>query len=137
MAITVGSTGTKRFTVGEEDTAIAVGSGDVPVLGTPRILAWCEAVTVLALADQLDDGETSVGFRIELDHQAPTAVGRSVAVTATVTAVDGRQVTLDVLAVSAAETGQHEAAQPAGEVYAKGSITRVVVDRERFVSRLD
>ena len=49
MTISVGTEATKTFLVGEADTAVAMGSGDVPVLGTPRLIAWCEEVTVLAL----------------------------------------------------------------------------------------
>lgn len=137
MAITRDSTATRTFTVGDDDTAVAVGSGDVPVLGTPRLLAWCEAVTVVALADQLADGETSVGYRIALNHRAPTAVGRSVAITATVLDLDGRQVTLNVVATSVEADGHRQEVEPTAEVYAEGTITRVVVDRDRFISRFD
>ena len=64
---------TLTFTVGPDDTALAVGSGSLEVLGTPRLLAWLEAATCAAL--ELADGETSVGTRVELEHQAPSPVG--------------------------------------------------------------
>lgn len=124
MAASIGVTATENFTVTDTDTAIAMGSGDVPVLGTPRMIAWCEAATVTALATELAAGETSVGFRINIEHLLPTPVGAEVAVTAAVTEVDGRQVTFSVVVVD-----------PSGTA-AQGSITRVVVDRERFVSRV-
>jgi predicted thioesterase len=113
----------QRYQVGADDTAVAVGSGDVPVLGTPRMIAWCEAVTVAALADELQPTQTSVGYRIRIDHLSPTPVGMSVDVTAAVDSVDGRQVTfsLDV-------TDDNGTA-------ATGTITRVVVDRQRFIDR--
>lgn len=134
MGITVGLQGSASFTVGDEDTAIAVGSGDVPVLGTPRLLAWCEAVTVQALAPGLDDSQTSVGFRIRLDHLAPTPVGGIVEIRAEVAEVDGRQVTLTVEATETGRSGSGGAdeATRIGE----GSVVRVVVDRQRFVDRL-
>ena len=70
------------FTVTDDDTAIAVGSGSLPVLGTPRLLAWCEATTCAAVEPALADGETSVGTRVALEHTAASGVGRTVTVTA-------------------------------------------------------
>ncbi len=124
MAVTPGMSATLTYTVTEEDTAIAVGSGDVPVLGTPRLIAWCEAATVSTLAPGLEYGQTSVGVEVTVSHLAPTAVGREVQVSATVDSVDGRRVTFSV----AATEGE------AGVM--TGTIIRVVVDWERFVSRL-
>ncbi len=124
MTVTIGASATSSFTVTEADTAIAMGSGDVPVLGTPRLLAWCEQATVAAIAAELDEGTTSVGFQIRIDHLAPTPVGAAVDVTATVAEVEGRRVTLTV----AAEDGSGTAAS--------GTITRVVVDRQSFIERI-
>lgn len=124
MTISVGDTATLGFIVDEEDTAIAAGSGDVPVLGTPRLVAWCEAATVAAATDGLLAEQTTVGINVSIDHLAATAVGGSVNVSASVSIVDGRQVTFDVNA-----TDDHG---PVGQ----GTVTRVVVDRERFMARL-
>ncbi len=124
MTIEPGATASAQFTVTEADTAIALGSGDVPVLGTPRMLAWCEEVTVAALAEGIDEGSTSVGFRIRLDHLLPTPVGGACTIRAEVTEVDGRQVTLAVVATDDQGTA------------AEGTVTRVVVDRQRFLDRL-
>ena len=124
MTVTIGASATSSFTVTEADTAIAMGSGDVPVLGTPRLLAWCEQATVAAIAAELDQGTTSVGFRIRIDHLAPTPVGAAVDVTATVAEVDGRRITLTVTAEDDSGTA------------ASGTITRVVVDRQSFIERI-
>ncbi len=124
MPLSVGAEATATYTVTPDDTAGALGSGDVPVLGTPRLLAWCEAVTVAALAPGLDDGSTSVGYRIELDHLLPTPVGGSVHIRAEVTGVDGRRVTLAVVA------------EDDGGTAAEATVVRVVVDRQRFLDRL-
>jgi fluoroacetyl-CoA thioesterase len=107
------------------DTAEALGSGDLPVLATPRLLAWAEAATCAAIADGLDEGTTSVGSRVELQHLAPSAVGELVTVTATVQHVDGRLVRFDVVAAHGDE-----------RVVAAGTITRVVVNSTRFLRRL-
>ena len=73
---------TLAFTVTEDDTAAAVGSGSLPVLGTPRLLAWCEAATCAALDPSLAAGTTSVGTRVELEHRAASPVGQRLEVTA-------------------------------------------------------
>lgn len=128
MAIQNGQTATRSFTVTDEDTASALGSGDLPVLATPRLLAWAEATTCAAVAGQLDAGSSSVGTRVQLEHVAASPVGASVAVTATVTYVDGRLVRFEVVA-------EHEA-DGVAKVVGHGEVTRVVVDRARFLARL-
>ena len=117
-------------TVGEDDTAIAVGSGSLPVLGTPRLLAWCEAATCAALEPTLDAGSTSVGTRVALEHTGASPVGQRLEVTASSTYVDGR---LHRFTVAARHL---DASGTAGKVVATGEITRVVVDTARFLSRL-
>ncbi len=123
-SIGTGLTATLDRTVGEEDAAASLGSGDLPVLGTPRLLAWCEAATCAALAPALEDGQTSVGTRIALEHTAPSAVGATVQVTATSVHVDGKLVRFSV------------AARQEGKLVGSGEVTRVVVDAERFMSRV-
>lgn len=124
MNITVGAGADRTYTVTEADTAAAVGSGDVPVLGTPRVIAWCEAVTVDAVAAVLEAGQTSVGIQVTIDHLKATPVGVAVEVVATVSEVDGRRITF---AVQAAD---------GNGVAAAGTITRVVVDRQTFIERV-
>ncbi len=125
-----GSEATRSFQVTPEDTAEALGSGDLPVLATPRLVAWCEAVTCVAVADSLSAVQTTVGTRVQLDHLLASPVGATVEVTATVAYVDGRLVRFEVAA--------HEMSQEAsrGRLLAHGEVTRVVVDRDRFLSRL-
>ncbi|WP_370249522.1 thioesterase family protein [Nocardioides sp.] len=118
-------TATLGFTVTDADTAAAVGSGTLPVLGTPRLLAWCEAATCAALEPTLSPGSTSVGTRVALDHQAPSPVGARVEVSATTTDIDGRLHLFSVVA-------RHDD----GRVVATGEVRRVVVDAERFLGRL-
>ena len=116
---------TLTFTVTDADTAEAVGSGSLPVLGTPRLLAWCEAATCAAIDPTLDAGSTSVGTRVTLEHLAASAVGQEVEVTASAVYVDGR---LHRFTVGARNVG--------GKPVGSGEITRVVVDAEKFLSRL-
>ena len=93
MEIVIGAAGSAHLIVGEADTAIALGSGDVPVLGTPRIVALLEQAAVAALAGDLADGTTSVGTHIAVDHVAASFVGAAVEAIAEVVDVDGRTVT--------------------------------------------
>src|SRR4051794_14908730 len=86
-----------ELTVTDADTAQSVGSGDVPVLGTPRLLALAEAATVAATARQMPGGVTTVGTRAEIEPRAPPPVGRTIAATATLTKVDGRKLVFDVV----------------------------------------
>ena len=117
-------TATLSFTVTDADTAQAVGSGDLPVLGTPRLLAWMEAATCAAVADRLD-GATSVGTRVSVEHLAASAVGESLEVTATASHHDGRLWRFAV-----------EATDGRGRLVGQGEVTRVAVDPERFLARL-
>ncbi|MEA2023559.1 MAG: hotdog domain-containing protein [Actinomycetota bacterium] len=121
MQIEVGTTATVRLVVGEADTAIALGSGDVPVLGTPRIVALMEQAAVAALAGSLDEGATSVGTRIAVDHLAASAVGVAVAATAEVVGIDGRSVSFRLTV------------REGDRSVASGDHVRFVVDRERFL----
>ncbi|MBA3419986.1 MAG: thioesterase [Geodermatophilaceae bacterium] len=123
--IAVGRSARRVFEVVDLDTAAAMGSGSVPALGTPRLLAWMEAVTVAVLEPELHTDHTSVGTRVELEHVRPSAVGAQVCVEAFVTAVDGRRVDFDILATDADGT-------PVG----RGRISRVVVERASFPDRL-
>jgi predicted thioesterase len=123
MTELLGRTSTREFVVSQADTAIAVGSGSLPVLGTPVLLAWCEAVTCAVL--DLTEPQTSVGTRVALEHLAASPVGAVVQVTATVSYVDGRLVRFDV-----------SARQPDGKLLGSGEVTRVIVDAERFLARL-
>ena len=118
------STCVVTHTVTDDDTAETLGSGDLPVLATPRLLAWLEEATCGAVA--LEEDATSVGTRIELEHLAASPVGSEVTATATVSHRDGRLIRFQVVA--------HDAE---GAVLATGEIQRVVVDRDRFLSRLD
>lgn len=116
-----GMTARVELTVTDADTAQALGSGDVPVLGTPRVLALAEAATVAATASRLPTGTTTVGTRVELDHRAPTPVGRTVAAHAKLAALDGRRLRFDIVVTEGSTT------------VAEGTVDRVLVDRHRFV----
>jgi fluoroacetyl-CoA thioesterase len=125
MVLIPGLTASVDIVVGESDTATTMGSGDVPVLATPRLLALAEAATVAALAGHLREDETSVGTRVRLEHLRATGIGRRVVAYAELMEVDGRLLRFAVRA----EDGE-------GRLVGNGEVTRVVVDRGHFMSRL-
>lgn len=118
----MGASAQLELTVTDADTAQTVGSGDVPVLATPRVLALAEAATVRALARRLESGTTTVGTRVELSHRAPTPIGRTVLATAKLAKVVGRRLTFEVT-VSEGDA-----------VVAEARVERVLVDRSRFLA---
>lgn len=124
MSLTPGLRAEVHVVVAEEDTAVAVGSGDVPVLATPRLLALAEAATVAAIDDHLEPGMTSVGTSVALEHKAASAIGAEVVAVAQLIEVDGRRLVFNV------------EARENTRVVGAGRIERVVVDRAKFLARL-
>jgi fluoroacetyl-CoA thioesterase len=109
--------------VDEADTAVAFGSGDVPVLATPRLIALAEAASIEALADELAPGTTTVGYEVQLAHLAPTPVGGKVTIEATLENVEARRLTFRV------------SVNDTRGLVAAGKVTRVIVVRDRFIER--
>ncbi|HEU5302829.1 MAG TPA: hotdog domain-containing protein [Acidimicrobiia bacterium] len=123
MSLRPGLSAAVTLVVTKADTAVALRSGDVQVLATPRVVGLAEEASVHALAEALDDGQTTVGFRVQLDHLAPTPIGGEVVAEATLEAVESRRLTFRV------------SVNDGRGLVAAGRITRVVVDRERFLDR--
>jgi predicted thioesterase len=117
-----------HFAVGPDDTAIALGSGDLPVLATPRLIAWCESACVAVL--QLTGDKTSVGTRVEVEHVGAASLESRIRVTATTSYQEGRLIRFDVVAEAFTDLN------PAPVRLLHGTMTRVIVDRERFMARL-
>jgi predicted thioesterase len=116
-------TGRASLTVADEDTAVALGTGVVRVLATPRLVALCETAACNAVHGELPPGTTTVGARVQFDHLAPIRVGTEVHADATLERVEGRRLTFTVSVSDAA-----------GLVGA-GRVTRVVVDEQGFLSK--
>jgi predicted thioesterase len=105
------------------DTAVAQQTGDVPVLATPRLVRLAEEATLRAVEGKLDQGTTSVGYRVQVDHLAPVPVGDRIRAEAVLEAVEGRRLTFRVSLTD--ERG----------LVGAGRITRVIVERDRFMER--
>jgi fluoroacetyl-CoA thioesterase len=115
-----------RFVVAEDDTSIALGSGDVRVLATPRLIAWLEAATLASAQPLLRPGETTVGTRVAVDHVRATPVGVEVIVFTRLSEVRGRRIRCEVWAVQTSAAGT--------ERIAVGEIVRAIVDAESFMA---
>ena len=138
VALTAGLEATVTAEVTDADTAAALGSGDVPVLGTPRLLALAEAATVAAVAPALAPGQTTVGIEVSLEHSRPAPVGAGIEVRAELTEIDGRRLVFMVVGYlsgeSAAEAGGGDGDDD-GAVIGGGTVQRLLVDRDRFLAR--
>ncbi|NNF63282.1 MAG: thioesterase [Acidimicrobiia bacterium] len=114
----IGSIGTADMMVTASDTAIAMRSGDVEVVGTPRLVALAEEATLAAVA--VAAGQTSVGTRIELDHLLPSRIGQRLTATARLDEQLDRDLHFSIEILDG------------NDLVARGLVTRVVVDRNRF-----
>jgi fluoroacetyl-CoA thioesterase len=121
MAISPGLRASFEHTVTEADTAAAVGSGDLAVLATPRVLALAERATVRAVAGALGPEATTVGARVELEHLQASPVGAALRVEAVLERVAGRRLEFSFRLLDAERLA------------ARGWVTRVVVDRAGFL----
>lgn len=123
--VEIGLKHTSELVVNDAVTAINAGSGDMPVLATPSMLALMENAAMLAVADALPDGCTTVGGHIESSHLKPSKIGDKVFATAEVTKVDGKKIEFKVSAFSG-ET-----------LLGEGTHLRFIVERKKFLERLN
>ena len=122
--IEIGLKYTSELTVTEDVTAVNVGSGDMPVLATPAMLALMENAAMLAVKEELPEGSTTVGGHIESSHLQPSKIGERIQATAEVTKVSGRKIEFKVSAFSGST------------LLGEGKHLRFIVDRDKFLSKL-
>ena len=114
----------QTVTVLENQTAAYVGSGGLSVFSTPSLIALIENTCMKMLSD-LPEGKTTVGVSINIQHLKPSPVGATIHCSATITAIEGRKYTFQV-----------QATDDAGNLIGTGTHERVVVDTERFMSKV-
>ena len=122
--IEIGLKHTSELVVTEAVTAIAAGSGDMPVLDTPMMMALMENAAMLAVKAELPEGSTTVGGHIASSHLKPSKIGDKVSAVAEVTKVDGRKIEFKVAAYSG------------DTLLGEGTHLRFIVDREKFMAKL-
>lgn len=120
-----GITGTGSFVVKEEDTALAQGSGTLRVLATPALIALMERTAWQSVADQLDDGQTTVGTAMDMEHTAPTPVDMTVTCESKLVGVDRRALMFEITA--------HDERGPV----ATATHSRFIVGSDRFQAKTD
>ena len=125
MSIPVGIKGRADTVVTEQNTASAVGSGLVPVFGTPFMIALMENTAVNALEPYVEAGQGSVGTHLDVSHDAATPIGLKVWAEAELTAVEGKALTFSVTA--------YDEAGPIG----KGTHNRFLIDVDRFLAKTE
>ncbi len=120
----LGLTARVELQVTEADTAESLGSGDVPVLATPRLVALCEEASCRAVDGHLPEHATTVAKRLQFDHLVPVGVGGTVWADATLDRIEGRRL---VFTLSVGESSG---------LVAAGKLVRVVVDRDTFLANV-
>ncbi|MEM7094072.1 MAG: hotdog domain-containing protein [Actinomycetota bacterium] len=123
MPIEPGAQARAVHVVSPEDTAVALGSGEVPVLASSRLIAWCEKASLDALAPHLPPESTTVAMRVHLDHLRPASVGCEITAIATLERIEGRRFVFVASALG-----------PEGTMLAQGRIVRVIVETESFLA---
>jgi len=119
--LVIGKAATVKTTVTDSNTAKAAGSGSLDVFATPMMVALMEQAACECLVGCLDDGQTSVGSLINVEHIKPSKIGAGITATATIENITGRKIEFIV-----------SASDGAGEI-GKGVHTRVIVNAERFM----
>lgn len=125
MMLEIGLKGKQEMTVSKEHTAKAMGSGQLPVLATPALIALAEKTAWMSVADALEEGQGTVGTRLDIAHTAATALHRKVWCETRLTEIDRRRL---VFAVTVCDE--------AGQV-AAGTHERFIIDNESFLKKVD
>lgn len=123
MEIKVGIKGTVKTIVNDTNTAKIVGSGLLDVFSTPMMIALMEKASCVAIENSLDEGMTTVGTMVNVEHLSATPKDMEVTVESTVTAVDGRKISFEVIAFD--EVG----------MIGKGTHDRFIVNAEKFTAK--
>ena len=120
-----GITGEAETIVSEDNTAIKMGSGTLPVFATPAMVATVEKAAWSSVAGELEEGQSTVGTAMSLSHESATPVGLKITAKTTLTAIDRRKLTFS-----------WEAYDEAG-IIGRGTHERLIVDNEKFVSQAE
>ena len=120
-----GIKGSIEIVVTDQMTAGMIGSGELDVLATPALIAIAEETAWKSVAAELDEGQGTVGIRMELSHIAATPVGMKVRCETELIEIDRRKLTFTI------------AAYDDKEKIAEGVHERFIVDNERFQEKAD
>ena len=120
----IGKKFTSTMIVEEKHLAYNVGSGDLPVFATPMMMALMENAAMLCVADELENGSSTVGGQISSSHLKPTGLGKTVTATAELISAEGRKLKFKV------------SASDEGGLIGEGEHLRFIIDKEKFMSKV-
>ena len=120
----IGKKYTSTMIVEEKHLACNVGSGDLPVFATPMMMALMENAAMLCVADELEDGSSTVGGQISSSHLKPTGLGKTVTATAELISAEGRKLKFKV------------STSDEGGLIGEGEHLRFIIDKEKFMSKV-
>ena len=120
----IGLTYTSTLVVSKDHVAAVMGSGDLHVFATPAMVALMENAAMLAVANHLPEGSTTVGAMMNTSHVKPSPVEETVRATAVLTAIEGRKLTFEIKA------------EDSKGIIGEAVHVRCVVDKEKFMSKL-
>lgn len=120
----IGKKYTSTMIVEEKHLACNVGSGDLPVFATPMMMALMENAAMLCVADELENGSSTVGGQISSSHIKPTGLGKTVTATAELISAEGRKLKFKV------------SASDEGGLIGEGEHLRFIIDKENFMSKV-
>ena len=123
MSVTVGLKGRAETLVSDQNTAQAACSGVLPVFGTPFMCTLMEEAAWKSIAPHLEEGQSTVGTKLDITHDSATPVGMKVWAESEVTAVDGKRLVLKVAAYD--EKG----------LIGQGTHERFIITNERFLAK--
>lgn len=121
-----GIRGTQSVKAEESNSAKVMGSGTMDVFATPAMIALMEKTAWISVAAELEEGQGTVGTKLEITHDAPTPLGMTVTCESELTEIDGRRL---VFAVTAKDE--------TGTVIGKGRHERFIVWEEKFQAKAD
>lgn len=124
MALEIGLSYTSKLKVQELHLAINVGSGDLSVLATPMMMALMENAAMMAVAAELEDGQSTVGGQISSSHIKPTGLGHEITATAELVKIEGRKLWFRISASD--EDG----------IIGEGEHLRFIIGKEKFMSKI-
>lgn len=113
-----------QHTVTDADTAASVGTGELAVLSTPRLMTWCETASFQVCKAAIGDDRTTVGTKVSFEHVRGSAVGATLTIECAEPFNDGRRL---VCAVTVRDAE--------GEEVANGEFSRAIVDPDRFMAK--
>lgn len=120
LLLEVGIKGRQTVMADEMNSAKTMGSGTLSVFATPAMIALMEKTAWTSVAPYLEEGQGTVGIKLDVTHDAPTPLGMTVSCDSELVEVDGRRLVFEVTA------------SDGKGIIGKGRHERFIVSEEKF-----